>query len=231
MFIWKKGLAILLAAVLVLTLSFGIAAADVQHKDGHYVGYVPNDHGDVVIEVVIERGQITDINMLNPFKLHYKYEAGKKAFLEWPYMVLEKQSAKHDVISGATHSCHDYEKATQMALDIASGNYDGNKYYGVAENFEHGHVVVEITVEGDKITDCRLITANPELLKKEDGREKLMPAKDDSYPHEVALKYFKEFPEKVVENQGNVDIVSGATHSGHSYNEALDMAMEQAGLK
>lgn len=227
----RKSLIVIMGLIMVFTMTAGIFAAETSYKDGHYIGYVPNDHGDVVVEVVIERGQIVDVNMLNPFKLDYSYEPGKKAFLEWPYLVLKNQSTEIDVISGATHSTHDYQKATQMALDIASGKYKGNKYYGVAENFAHGHVLVEITVKGDRIEDARLITANPELLKKEDGREKLMPAKPDDYKSKPALKYFKEFPVKVVKNQGNVDGISGATHSAESYNAALDMAMEQAGLK
>ena len=57
-----------------------------------------------------------------------------------------------------------------------------------------------------------------------------MPAKGEDYGSEPALEYFKIFPDKVVENQGEVDMISGATHSYESYNEALRMAMEQAGL-
>jgi uncharacterized protein with FMN-binding domain len=227
----RKALILTMSLLLVVAMSMAVFAADGALKDGHYVGYVPNDHGDVVIEVVIERGQIVDVNMLNPFKLHYNYEAGKQAFFEYPYMVLEKQSTEVDMIAGATHSMQDYTEATEMALAIASGAYTGNKYYGVAEDWKHGHVLVEITVEGGKITAARLITANPDLLTEEDGREKLMPAKGDDYKSEAALEYFKTFGDKVVENQGNVDIVAGATHSGESYNAALDMAMEQAGLK
>lgn len=215
---------------LVVVFSIAVFAADSSYKDGTYVGFVADDHGDVVIEVRIERGAITDVNMLNPFKLNYSYEAGKKAFLEWPYLVLANQSLEFDAIAGATSSITEYTAATEMALAIASGTYKGNKYYGVVEDFGHGHVVVEITVDNGKISAAKLVTANPELLTKEDGREKLMPAKGDDYKFKVALEYFKTFADKIVENQGNVDTVAGATHSGDSYNEALDMAMEQAGL-
>ncbi len=227
----KKTLIISMSLLLVVVMSVSVFAADGGFEDGNYVGFVANDHGDVVIEVVIERGQMVDINMLNPFKLHYGYAEGKQAFFEYPFMVLEKQSAEVDMIAGATHSIHDYTEATEMALAIADGSYTGNKYYGVAEDWGHGHVVVEITVEGGKITAARLITANPDLLTNEDGREKLMPAKGDDYNCAPALEFFKSFGNKVVENQGNVDIVAGATHSGESYNDALDMAMKQAGLK
>ncbi|MTI59909.1 MAG: FMN-binding protein [Firmicutes bacterium] len=227
----KKSMILLISLLLVAVLSLNILAAEANYKDGHYLGFVANDHGDVVIEVIIKHGQIVDLNMINPFKLHYEYAEGKKAFLEYPYMVLENQSTQVDGITGATHSMHDYNEAVDMALAIASGNYQGNKYYGLAEDFEHGHVIVEITVENKEITDARLVTANPELVDNEDGREKLMPAKAADYGSKSALEYFNSFPEKVVENQGKVDVLTGATHSGESYNEALDMALIQAGLK
>ena len=221
----KKRLIVVSALIFILLFSMGTFAADVKWEDGEYVGYKANDRGDLVILVEIERGKIADLDILNRFKLNYDYEEGKKAYLEYPHIVESKQTADVDIISGATGSSNSYNKATQMALDIASDNYEGNKYYGVAENYEHGHVVVEITVENEKIVDAKLITGDPES-----DTNMLMPPKTEDYGHKPAYKYFKNFPDEVVENQGKVDIVSGATHSGHSYNEALEMAMEQAGL-
>lgn len=219
----KKSLVICL--VLVMAFSMSVFAADADWEDGEYVGYVPKDRGDEIIVVEISAGRIADVDILNRFKLNYDYDAGRKAFLEYPHLVESQQSADIDIISGATGSINDYNKATKMALDIASGNYERNKYYGVAENYGHGHVVVEITVKNDKITDAKLITGDPES-----DTSMLMPPKPDDYGHEAALEYYKNFADKVVENQGKVDIVSGATHSGIDYNEALEMAMEQAGL-
>jgi len=223
----KKGTVILFSMFLVFALAAGVSAAE-GYEDGTFVAYEQDDHGDLVIEYVIERGSLVDVNMINPFKLNYDYEPGKIAFLEYPYKALMAENpAEVDVVSGATSSYESYNKAADMALSIADGSYKGNKYYGVAENFAHGHILIEITVEGEEITDARFITANTEL----DAREKLMPAKGEDYPHEAAIEYFNNFPEKVVENQGNVDMVSGATHSYHDFNDALNMAMEQAGLK
>lgn len=222
----KKTLLVILSLMLVMSFTVGVFAADdAAWEDGEYVGYVEKDRGDVVIKVEIKRGMISDLDILNRFKLNYDYDEGREAFLKYPHLVESSQSTDVDVISGATGSFGDYDKATNMALDIASSSYEGNKYYGVAENFDNGHVVVEITVADDEIIEARLITA------EEDSEDNmLMPHKTDDYGNKKSLNYYKEFPEKVVENQGNVDTVSGATHSGESYNEALDMAMDQAGL-
>ncbi len=223
----RKSLIVVLSLLMVVVFAVSAGAAE-GLEDGHYVAYEENSHGDLVIEYIVERGQLVDVNMLNPFKLNYSYDQGRMAFFEYPYKVLTAENpTKLDVVSGATHSYESYNAAAEMALSIADGSYTGNKYYGVAENFAHGHVLVEITVEGEKITDARLITANPEL----DDREKLMPAKGADYPSEPAKEFFNTFADKVVENQGNVDLITGATHSYDSYNEALDMAMTQAGLK
>ncbi|MGM0411586.1 MAG: FMN-binding protein [Bacillota bacterium] len=221
----KKLLTMFFILSFVMIFSIGAFAAETSWEDGEYVGLVEKDRGDEVIVVEIKRGSIVDLDILNQFKLNYDYDEGREAFLKYPHLVESKQSADIDVISGATGSITDYNKATKMALNIASGNYDGNKYYGVAENFENGHVVVEITVEDDKITDARLVTGDPES-----DTNMLMPPKGEDYGSEPALEYYKTFPDKVVENQGEVDMISGATHSYNSYNEALKMAMEQAGL-
>lgn len=221
----KKLLTMFFILSFVMIFSIGAFAAETSWEDGEYVGLVEKDSGDEVIVVEIERGSIVDLDILNQFKLNYDYDEGREAFLKYPHLVESKQSADIDVISGATGSITDYNKATKMALNIASGNYDGNKYYGVAENFENGHVVVEITVEDDKIKDARLVTGDPES-----DTNMLMSPKGEDYGSEAALEYYKTFPDKVVENQGEVDMISGATHSYNSYNEALRMAMEQAGL-
>nr|WP_233487073.1 MULTISPECIES: FMN-binding protein [unclassified Halanaerobium] len=224
----KKSIFILFSVFLIFAITSGVYAAE-GYKDGTYVAYEPDDYGDLVIEYVIERGRLVDVNMINPFRLNYDYEPAKIAFLEYPYKALIAENpANVDVVSGATNSCESYNKAAEMALSIADGSYEGNKYYGVAENFASGHVLIEIIVEGEEITNARFITANSELG---DHGEMLMPAKSDDSSYAAAVEYFNSFPKKVVENQGNVDLVSGATDSYHNFNDALDMAMKQAGLK
>eukprot|EP00249_Psilotum_nudum_P036111 c6349_g1_i1 orf=73-549(+) len=136
-----------------------------EYKDGEYIGYVPNEHGDVVIAVAIVKGFITNVEILSPVKHVYKYEPGQKAFYEYPQKVIKAQSADIDAVAGATHSYQDYNKAVQMALDMASGTYKGKKFCGLSRDYAHGHILVEVTLNDarDKIVDIRFITQNEKL--------------------------------------------------------------------
>src|SRR6056297_4316720 len=114
----KKGTVILFSMFLVFALAAGVSAAE-GYEDGTFVAYEQDDHGDLVIEYVIERGSLVDVNMINPFKLNYDYEPGKIAFLEYPYKALMAENpAEVDVVSGATSSYESYNKAADMALSI-----------------------------------------------------------------------------------------------------------------
>ncbi|MFW6287931.1 MAG: FMN-binding protein [bacterium] len=231
-----KKISLLVLILFLCSLTVSTYAAG-EYRDGVYVGYVDRTYpeyvglGDCVIEVVIAQGKIADVDIINPFKLNYhSYKPGKDAFFEFPHMILESQSTDVEIISGATRSSKDYIKAIDMALSIADGSYQGNKYYGVSRDYENGHVLTEITVEDNKITAARIIPAFDMFLSKSDGRESIMPAKEEGTDSEAVFNYYINFGDLVVQNQGKVDIVSGAESCGYSYNAALEMALKQAGL-
>ncbi|RAK10278.1 FMN-binding protein [Halanaerobium saccharolyticum] len=225
----QRGL-IILVIMIFFFFPLSINAADTTYQDGRYLGYTASNDGDVLVELNINRGKIVDVNLLNPFKIDYKFPPGRKIFLEWPAKVLKKQSAEIDVVSGATESYNKYQKATQMALDIASGKYQENVYYGVAKDYKAGHLLLEVTIENNKITDLRIINGNPQLLIKPDGREKLLPAEPDNY-QEAELKFLRNFPAKAIENQGEVEAAPSTKKVTKICNSALKMALEQAGIE
>ena len=218
-----------LTVVMVLVISIAVSAA--EYSDGHYVGFVAGSHDDTVVEVGIFGGNIVEVNIISPIKLEfaYEYEEGIKAFKEYPAKVLSNQNTDIDVVAGATSSYKTYNEAVQMALDIASGNYKGSKFYGLAKNFAHGHVLVEVTTDGKDVSEVKFIT-------NDDGQDRatIMEPKTASYPSKPAREFFNTFGEKAVEaaNAGTyeVDLISGATHSFHEYNAALRDALEQAGF-
>ncbi|MCR4401292.1 MAG: FMN-binding protein [Firmicutes bacterium] len=219
-------LAVAVALVaLIGSVAFGAEAP--SYKDGSYIGYVPDDHGDVVIEVVIQFGKIVDVNMINPDKPQsYKHEAAKALFREYPLMVVKNQKADIDAVSGATSSRNQYTKATQMALDIASGKYKGNVFYGLAKNPVNGHTLLAVTVQGKKVTKVEFIT-------KKTDYDTLMAAKGADYKSKPAKEFFDSFPQLAVKVQTDlkkIDAVSGATHSYHEYLHAYENALRQAGL-
>lgn len=219
---------ITLLTILVLLVGFsGIVGAQ-ELTDGEYVGYVPGDHGDIVIEVKVNFNEITGVEILNNLKTtEYSHEPAREFFVNFPSAVIKNQGTEGiDVISGATGSHESYTTAVDMALSIAKGNYDKNIYYGVSRDYEHGHYLVKAVIEGEEIKSVEIITAqNPE-------EEALVGDKvEGDYPYEPAVETFNKWPSKVVEKQSvNVDIVSGATHTDHALNGALAQCLIQAGL-
>jgi len=225
--ITKKSI-LSLIAVFVLVAAFSAGAAAQDFNDGEYVGYVPGDHGDIVIEVKVNFGEITGVEILNNLKTtQYPHEPAREYFINFPSAVIRNQGTEGiDAVSGATGSHNSYTEAVDMALSIARGNYDGNTYYGVSRDYAHGHYLVEAVIEEEEIKDVSIITAkNPE-------EEALVgPKKPGEYDYEPAVETFQKWADMVVENQSvNVDVVSGATHTDHGLNGALAQCLTQAGL-
>lgn len=128
---------ITLIAVLVLLVAFsGIVGAQ-KLTDGEYVGYVPGDHGDLVIEVKVNFDKITGVEILNNLKTtEYPHEEAREYFVNFPSTFIINQGIEGiDMISGATGSHESYTKAVNMVLSIAKGNYDDNTYYGVGRDY------------------------------------------------------------------------------------------------
>lgn len=217
-----------LVAIFLLVAAFSVVAGAQDLNDGEYVGYVPGDHGDTVIEVKVKFGEIVDLEILNPLKTtSYGHEAARDFFIDFPAQVVRNQGTEGiDVVSGATHSHEAYTEAVDTALSIANGTYEGNTYYGVSRDYGHGHYLVKAVIEGEEIQSVEIITAqDPES-------EALVGDKvEGEYPYEAAVKTFDGWSEMVVENQSvNVDVVSGATHTDHGLNGALAQCLTQAGL-
>ncbi|PRX19712.1 FMN-binding protein [Orenia metallireducens] len=216
---------LILALVLGLMSSPLVAASN--YRDGSYIGYVPDKHGDVVIEVTIAQGRIDQVEIINPIKgENYPSKEAIKFFRQFPQEVIAKQSTEVDLISGATKSYNQYREATNIALAIASGGYNENLYYGIAKDYEdHGYVLLEVAVDKKMIKKVEIIPAHDEK------KEELAGDKGFRYPYYPAKKLYNDFPKVAVQQQStDIDIVSGATVSTDAYNAALKQALEQAGL-
>lgn len=213
--------------VLLLVAFSGFVVAQ-ELNDGEYVGYVPGERKDAVIEVKVNFGEITGVEVLNDIKTtQYPHEPAREYFINFPSSVINNQGTEGiDAISGATGSHNSYTEAVDMAISIASGNYDGNTYFGVSRDYENGHYLVEAVIEDEEIKSINLITAkNPE-------EEALVGDKvEGEYPHEPAIEAFNQWPEKALEDQTvEVDVISGATHTIEALNDALAQCLTQAGL-
>lgn len=90
-------------------------------KDGSYTGQdVPNDFGDVQVQVVISGGRITDVQSVQlPYDRQRSAEISQIAGPMLHDQVLKAQSAQIDGVSGATYTSYSYSQSVQSALDQA----------------------------------------------------------------------------------------------------------------
>lgn len=83
---------------------------------------VPNQFGDVQVQVTFAGGKITDVKALQlPFDRRRSAEISQ--YVE-PYLrseALQAQSAQIDLISGATYTSMSYAQSLQSAIDKAHG--------------------------------------------------------------------------------------------------------------
>jgi uncharacterized protein with FMN-binding domain len=83
---------------------------------------VPNQFGDVQVQVTFTNGKITDVKALQlPFDRRRSAEISQ--YVE-PYLrseALQAQSAQIDLISGATYTSTSYAESLQSAIDKARG--------------------------------------------------------------------------------------------------------------
>lgn len=92
-------------------------ATEVAYKDGTYTGEAQGFGGPVDVEVIIENGKISEINITSAEK-----EDGAYLFMAEDIipMIIEAQSADVDTISGATFSSTGIKEAVTQALEEAA---------------------------------------------------------------------------------------------------------------
>lgn len=89
------------------------SSTDSPYEDGVYQGEAQGYGGKVVVELTIEDGILTDLNILSAKQEDTAYLEAASALLE---TILEEQSTDVDVVSGATFSSNGILHATEEAL-------------------------------------------------------------------------------------------------------------------
>ena len=87
------------------------------YEDGTYTGEAQGFGGPVSMEVVIEDGKITEVNVLSAEKEDGAYFAMAEDIIP---AIIEAQSAEVDTISGATFSSTGIKDAVTIALEKAA---------------------------------------------------------------------------------------------------------------
>ncbi|MFW5855890.1 MAG: FMN-binding protein [Bacillota bacterium] len=219
----KKLLPLTIALFLVMAISsMGLAAEET------YVGYSEADsHGYMEAEVTLDNSDIVDVSLVEyndkgaPKDEDYDWDEFHEAMEELPERFVEENSADIDTYSGATGTSEKAMDAVKQALAKADGEetFDGT-YMGISEEGDFGQGVVLVTVEDENITEV-------ELKEVDDEGE----FKDEDYSYGDWYDASQELTESFVEeNSAEVDVYSGATYSSEQWMEAVEKALEKAGL-
>lgn len=229
------GLFVMLTTVFLFTDSFGFrqtveTVSTDNLEDGYYTGAASGYGGELSVEVAVENGEISAVEVLD----HSESDGvSDPAFAEVPDAIVAANSADVDVVSGATMTSEGLMAAVNDALSgepndtsqVSSDNADAEDeeeeetkeveamtfdmedgtYEGTAEG-HNGPVTVEVTLADGQITEVN-------VLEHEETEGASDPA-------------FEEVPADIVEYQSTkVDIVSGVTYSSNAIMAAVEDAL------
>ena len=199
------------------------------YADGVYVGSSRGYGGAVRVQVTMENGSITEVEILDASHETRQFLRRAKRLLT---TVVEAQSWEVDAVSEATYTSRGILGAVQNALTgevvnnplppqpepaaplvveefTAPSTYLDGIYTAEAMGFE-GEITVQVTVAEDKITDITLLSAEDE---------------------EEYLSMAKQVIPAILEGQSpNVDAVSGATYSSTGILNAVKLALAKAAV-
>ena len=204
------------------------ALPKLPYADGVYVGSSRGYGGTVRVQVTMENGSITEVEILDASHETKQFLRRAKRLLT---TVVDAQSWEVDAVSEATYTSRGILGAVQNALTgevvnnplppqpkpaaplvveefTAPSTYLDGIYTAEAMGFE-GQITVQITVAEDKITDITVLSA-------EDEEEYLSRAK-------------RVIPAILEGQNPNVDAVSGATYSSTGILNAVKLALAQPG--
>ena len=199
------------------------------YADGVYVGSSRGYGGAVRVQVTMENGSITEVEILDASHETKQFLRRAKRLLT---TVVDAQSWEVDAVSEATYTSRGILGAVQNALTgevvnnplppqpepdaplvveefTAPSTYLDGIYTAEAMGFE-GKITVQVTVAEDKITDITLLSA-------EDEEEYLSRAK-------------RVIPAILEGQNPNVDAVSGATYSSTGILNAVKLALAKAAV-
>ena len=204
------------------------ALPKLPYADGVYVGSSRGYGGAVRVQVTMESGSITEVEILDASHETRQFLRRAKRLLA---TVVEAQSWEVDAVSEATYTSRGILGAVQNALTgevvnnplpqpkpaaplvvaefTAPSTYFDGIYTAEAIGFE-GKIRVQVTVAEDKITDITLLSAEDE---------------------EEYLSRAKQVIPAILEGQSpNVDAVSGATYSSTGILNAVKLALAKAAV-
>lgn len=115
--LFNRRLSVCLAALAAAGLVASCAAGASRWKDGAWQGRAEGAHGDVVLTVTVQKGKIAAITVDQQQEAAGVSDA---AFTRVPQEIIQRQSTKVDVVSGASLSSKAIMAAAENALAKAT---------------------------------------------------------------------------------------------------------------
>lgn len=186
-----------------------IEPSDNVFEDGTYEETVDGHNGPMTVEVVVEEGVITSVEVLE----HEETEGlSDPAIEDVPAAIVARNGTDVDTVSGATVSSEAIisavEKALGMGPKVKGAAFTDGTYEATAEG-HNGPVSVEVTVADGAISEV-VVTDHEETEGLSD------PA-------------IEEIPAAIVEtNSTDVDVVSAVSYTSRAIMAAVDEALFDA---
>ena len=201
------SLVLFIGLLLVSALVWSMSTNVVAMQDGLYAGAAQGFGGDLVVDVTIADGKISEV-AVRPHQ-ETPMVAGP-AIEKLTASVVDAQSAEIDTVSGATVTSNAFIAAVEQALQKAQGNYEDGVYAGIAQGFG-GDLIVDVTVGEGRISEVEV------------------------RPHQetpaIAGPAIEQLTATIVESQSfDVEAVSGATYTSNALVAAVKDALHGTGV-
>lgn len=171
-----------------------------NYKDGIYQGKAKGYNGDVVCEIKISAGRISDIKIVSSSD-----DTPGESFTKIPSEIIKKQSTEVNAVTGATYSSNGVINAVKQALAKASGELkespetapksanftinpedckDGD-YIGIGKG--SNQITVSVTIKAGRIENIKVIDQQetmpgeafteiiPQIIKKQTLKDIVVP--------------------------------------------------------
>lgn len=190
-----------------------VEVSDNVYEDGTYEVTVEAHNGPMTVEVVVEEGTISSVEVLE----HEETDGlADPALEDVPAVIVASNSTEVDTVSGATVTSDAIIEAVNEALGMDSGPevrgvaYTDGTYEATVEG-RNAPITVEVTITDGEIADVA-------VLEHEETEDLAEPA-------------LEEVPAAIVENNStDVEVVSGATVTSEAIMAAVDEALLEAAI-
>lgn len=181
---------------------------------GSYQGRAEGAKGEIVLELVIEEGDIIKVNILKESETEHLADP---AYQKLKSQLLSQQNLELDIVSGATYTSEAFIKAAKKALNKAQPdsaaklNLKNGEYIGSAQGHV-GEIKLKVVIEAQKIKDIDILSQNETAGLGDQAIEKII----NSILAKQSLA---------------VDTISGATNSSAAAIKAVENALNRDSKK